>query len=410
MTSKERILACCNGCQPDHVPLTTWCFGFKPKKELTWEKSGKRIKHWYSLRMEHIHVLPEAWDIDDDFRRVLAWQSLGVDDILDVSVPWSMHPDVTWKDSLVPRDAVYHYPVTVREYTTPAGKLRHAVYKTENDQGEGWVIQPDYPPLFDDYNISRGVEHAVSKPEDISVIKHLYQVPNRNDSEWFNRRMEIIGGFSGKNGIAVQAWTAFGMDGIIWLTGIEGALFMAIDDPQTFCRLTDAVAETDLGRTELACKNQTVDIIVQRGWYSSTDFWSPKLFDDFIIPHIAEIAQLVHKHGKKFAYVMTTGVATLGKRLIDAGVDILYFVDPVQDNMSLEMARDMLSAHMTVVGGINSVSLTTADKEKIQDEVKRAIDVLGPTNRFILHPVDALFPDTPWESVEILLETWDSYK
>ena len=151
MTSKERILACCNGCQPDHVPLTTWCFGFKPKKELIWEKSGKRIKHWYSLRMEHIHTLPECWDIQDDFRRVLAWQSLGVDDILDVSVPWSMHPDVTWKDSLIPRDAVYHYPVTVREYTTPAGKLRHAVYKTENDQGEGWVIQPDYPPLFDEY-------------------------------------------------------------------------------------------------------------------------------------------------------------------------------------------------------------------------------------------------------------------
>ena len=107
---------------------------------------------------------------------------------------------------------------------------------------------------------------------------------------------------------------------------------------------------------------------------------------------------------------MTTGVEELCKRLIDAGVDILYFVDPVQDTMSLETARDMLSDHITVVGGINSVSLTAADKEKNQDEVKRAIDVLGPTNRFILHPFDALFPDTPWESVEILLETWDSYK
>ena len=85
MTCRERILACCNGRKPDHVPLTTWCFGFKPKKELTWEKSGKPVKHWYSLRMEHIHTLPESWDLQDDFRRVLAWQSLGVDDILDVS-------------------------------------------------------------------------------------------------------------------------------------------------------------------------------------------------------------------------------------------------------------------------------------------------------------------------------------
>ena len=28
MTSKERILAALNGEPADHVPLTTWCFGF----------------------------------------------------------------------------------------------------------------------------------------------------------------------------------------------------------------------------------------------------------------------------------------------------------------------------------------------------------------------------------------------
>ena len=139
MTSKERILACWNGIKPDHVPLTTWWFGFKPEKNLTWEKNGKQVKYWQSLRMEHIHVFPETWELEDDFKRVLAWQSLGVDDILDVSVPWSMNPDITWEDSLIPRDKAYKYPVMVREYITPSGRLRHAVSRTE-EPGEGWVI------------------------------------------------------------------------------------------------------------------------------------------------------------------------------------------------------------------------------------------------------------------------------
>jgi len=34
-----------------------------------------------------------------------------------------------------------------------------------------------------------------------------------------------------------------------------------------------------------------------------------------------------HGQGKKFAYVMTTGVEVLGPRLAEAGVDVLYFID-----------------------------------------------------------------------------------
>ena len=119
---------------------------------------------------------------------------------------------------------------------------------------------------------------------------------------------------------------------------------------------------------------------------------------------------VAHKYGKKFAYVMTTGVERLGSRLADAGVDVLYFVDPVQDNISLEKARDVLGQRMTLVGGTNALSLASRDRQRIEKEIKRAIDVLGPTNRFILHPVDAVFPDTPWEGIEQMIEIWQKYR
>jgi hypothetical protein len=38
--------------------------------------------------------------------------------------------------------------------------------------------------------------------------------------------------------------------------------------------------------------------------------------------------------------------------------------------------------------------------------VGEALETLGPTGKFILHPVDALFPDTPWEGVERLIRAW----
>ena len=147
-------------------------------------------------------------------------------------------------------------------------------------------------------------------------------------------------------------------------------------------------------------------MVCQRGWYSSTDFWSPKLFDRFVFPYVAKLATLAHQHGKKFGYVMTTGVEKLGPRLADAGVDLLYFVDPIQDRITLERASELLGGRMTLAGGTNALSLASGDPQRIREEVRRAIQVLGPTNRFILHPVDAVFPDTPWSGVETMINAW----
>jgi hypothetical protein len=410
MTSKERIVAVWSGKKPDHVPFTTWCFGFKPPVDMTWKKNGSLVKYWYSLRMEHLHKLPIKWELEDDFKRALAWKSAGIDDILDVSVPWSVSPEVKWSDRIISPGANSDYPVMERKYSTPAGSLIHSVKQTGEDTGEGWVIQPDFVPLIEDYNIPRAVKHAVTSPEDIDKIEYLFAAPDEKAVLWFNERMARVAEFSENNGIPVQAWSGFGMDGVIWLTGVEGAIIMASDDPVSFGKLVDTVNRTDYARTELACRNKAVDMIVERGWYSSTDFWSPKLFDDFVLPGIKDLSSLAHSHGKKFGYVMTTGVEILGERLMEAGVDVLYFIDPVQDGISLEKARELFSERMTLVGGANSVSLTAGDKGKIEDEVKRSIDILGPTNRFILHPVDAIFPDTPWENLEFMIETWNKIK
>jgi len=406
MTSKERLKATWNGIKSDRVPFTTWCFGVKPRGSLTWTRNGEHIERWYSLRMEHLHTWHQAWTLEDEFRRVLAWQSLGVDDTIDVSIPWSLNLEVMWKDGTISAGVEDAQPLLVREYKTPSGNLRHSVRKTGEDPGEGWVVQPDHVPLFEDFNIPRGVDHAVSSIEDVPKIQHLYQSPDKAAGKWFKERMEEIQPFAQKNAIAVQAWSAFGMDGVIWLTGVEPAVYMAIDHPTSFGKLVDTIAETDYGRTELACKHPGVDIVTQRGWYCSTDFWSPKLFDQFQLSHIRNLAKLIHKNGKKFGFVMTTGVEVLGSRLVEAGVDVLYFIDPVQDNLSVSRALELFGNSITLVGGTNSISLAVQDKKLIDDQVKESMDILGPTHRFILHPVDALHPDTPWEGIEMLIESY----
>jgi uroporphyrinogen-III decarboxylase len=198
--------------------------------------------------------------------------------------------------------------------------------------------------------------------------------------------------------------------------GVQNAVLMAVDAPEAFQELMEIVFVADYARTELALQTPGVDLVVQRGWYSSTDFWSPRLFDRFVFPYLKELAALAHRHGKKLAYVMTTGVEKLGPHLAEAGVDLLYFVDPVQDRLSLEWARDHLAERMTLAGGTNALTLQSADhlsssasasgSNRIRQEVRHAVETLGPTRRFILHPLDAIFPDTPWQGMEALIQAW----
>ena len=120
------------------------------------------------MRMEHIHTLSQPWSLEDDFQRVLAWQSLGVDDVLDVSVPWSTDPEVGWEDST---ESGPEGTILVRKYRTPSGRLTHKVRQTGEDPGAGWVIQPDHVPLIEDFNIPRAVRHAVTCAEDVPRCK-----------------------------------------------------------------------------------------------------------------------------------------------------------------------------------------------------------------------------------------------
>ena len=407
MTSRERMLAAIRHESVDHVPLYAWVFGFKPLARLQWQRDGRRREHWYTRRLEHLHTLPQAWDLADDFQRVDAWLALGVDDVLDVSIPWSVAPEVTWKDSESPagREDV-QYPVMTREYQTPAGVLRHSVRRTGEDPGAGWVVQPPNVPLIEDFNIPRAVHHPVSGPEDVAKIQWVYRSPDASQRAWVQQRMGQVRSFAEKRGVLVQAWSAFGMDAAVWFAGAEGAVMLCLEHPVAFQALMRTIHETDKARTALALENGA-DMVCQRGWYSSTDFWSPSIFKQYLKPQIAELAAMAHARGKLFAYVMTTGVMTLGPDLMEAGVDLLYYLDPVQDRVDLAQAKQRFGGRMAVAGGVNSsITLGTGSPQEIRDAVHAALSVYGRDGGFILSPVDALFPDTPWPSVQTMIEAW----
>ena len=115
---------------------------------------------------------------------------------------------------------------------------------------------------------------------------------------------------------------------------------------------------------------------------------------------------MVHQAGLRFAYVMTTGVMSTLEMLKEAGIDLLYFVDPMQDKVDLKLLKKQLDGQFALAGGLSSsLTLRKGSDEEIRKAVHTAVQALG-SDGFILSPVDALFPDTPWKSVKRMIESW----
>jgi hypothetical protein len=233
---------------------------------------------WYTMRMEHLHTLPQPWDVSQCFKRVDARLSLGIDDVLEVSPSWSPDRRVTVRDyteaPVVQGDCL----LACREYSTPAGFLTHKVRRTGETVPPGCVIEPEFPPLFDDFNIPRGARPPVTGADDLARLRYLLCPPTNDQLAAYKARMDAIRRFADERGVLVCGRSLFGMDAVAWLCGAEGAVMMAMLQPETFAGLVSLVDAFDRMRTDLMLEIGGVDLSVQRGWYSSVEFWSPELF------------------------------------------------------------------------------------------------------------------------------------
>jgi uroporphyrinogen-III decarboxylase len=406
MTSRERLLTAINHKTPDHVPMLCWCFGLAVPPHLRWQREGRDIPHWYTMRLEHIHTLPEPWGVEDDFERVLRWFSLGLDDALDVSPPWGVHPDVRIRDWKEEPTAAEPYTVLCRAYETPAGTLTHKVRRTDEEIGPGWVVQPDHVPLIEDFNIPRGVKHAVAGPEDLPKLRYLLRDPGTGQATAYRERMEKVCRFAREQGVLVQGWSGFGLDLAAWLCGVDPMLMMAMSEPEQFEELIAIIDGFDEQRTRMMLEIGGVDMVVRRGWYSSTDFWSPALFRRFLLPGLKKLVTLAHEAGARFAYTMTTGALPMADVLLESGIDLLYYIDPAVDKSDLSVVKRKFGGRIALAGGVSSaLTLAPGSRDDIRGAVHTAVSALGPDN-FILAPVDALFPDTPWASLEVMIAAW----
>jgi hypothetical protein len=293
------------------------------------------------------------------------------------------------------------YPVLHREYLTPAGPLRVSANQTED-----WPYG-DRLLFVDDFIIARARKHLIATASDLKALAYLLMPPDGETlaharaASRANRELAKEWDL-----LRVYQWGVLA-DMAAWLCGLEELVFLTTDQPALVAELLHMIADWNLARMKVVL-DEGIDLWVRRGWYEGCDFWSPRLYRQFLLPHLKKEVETAHARGVKFGYILTAGGTPLVDMMLEAGVDVLIGLDPVQGGYDLRAVKTKARGRMCLWGGVNGSRVESGTPEQTRQTVKDALEILAPDNGFILSPVDGIYDssDRAKHNVQHFVEAW----
>ncbi|MFH1568889.1 MAG: uroporphyrinogen decarboxylase family protein, partial [Gemmatimonadota bacterium] len=249
-------------------------------------------------------------------------------------------------------------------------------------------------------------------PEHLPPLEHILQPPAGEELAAFRQQARAARAFCDGAGLLLAGSAPGVGDPVIWMSGVEPVLLAALDEPDFLEAYVEIVARWNRQVLKILIE-AGVDVIVRRGWYESTDFWSPALYRRFLFGPLQEEVRLTRQAGVKLSYVMNTGAMPLLPAFADLGFDVLSNLDPLAPGTSLREVKRQIGDRICLCGGVNNNHVLERGSEaEVERAVTEAIEALAPGSGFILAPgdsvgyVDGLDPDLVRRNVDTMIAAW----
>jgi uroporphyrinogen-III decarboxylase len=302
-----------------------------------------------------------------------------------------------WRQSSTPGPDVLH-----KAYSTPAGDLTCAV-RLSDDWPHG-----DHVPFIDDYQVPRSLKPLVTGRGDLEPLRYLLTPPTQADEAAFRLEVEKATAFVAEQGLLLAGGWGVGLDMAAWLCGIQNLILLAMDDEPFVSDLLSLIGEWNLRRMRLVL-SAPVDLYIRRAWYEGCDFVTPRFYRRVLLPQLKAEVDLAHEHGARFGYICSSGLLPMLDLLLEAGVDVLIGIDPVQGtHTDLAAVKARVGERICIWGGVSgAVTVELGAEDEVRLAVRHALQTLGPRG-LILSPVDNITVDAPltWRNLDVFIDEW----
>jgi uroporphyrinogen decarboxylase len=133
----------------------------------------------------------------------------------------------------------------------------------------------------------------------------------------------------------------------------------------------------------------------------------PMVFEQFFVPYIREIADIVHEHDCKFLFHCCGSVRPLLPMMIKAGVDMLEPIQTRATGMEVEGLKRDFGQDLCFYGSVDLQEvLSKGTAETVRQEVIKNMKALGVGGGFIIGPGHTYIQmDAPLENILTMYET-----
>ncbi len=330
-----------------------------------------------------------------------------------------LHPDARWREWVERENGVTWF---CRRIDTPAGPLTSRLR-----QRDGWPTENDFP-VMKDHVVPRMEEVLVKPEEDLEKVPYLFGPLRDADiarlaeeaaqSDALARQLGLlqVGGWKGavRPGLQVDPGV-MGADAMSWLSGLEQVMVLSLTRPEIVEEYMRIIHEWNMRQLAVYLDVTRADLLVRRGWYETTEFWTPAAYRRIIAPTLRREAELVHQAGRRYGYIITSAFLPLLDDILGAGVDVLIGLDPAEGKGThLPAIKDRFRrARRCLWGGVSgAITVEMGTEEETGEAVRAALRTLGSDGGFILSPVDNVREDTEnaRRNTRAFIEAWKKYR
>jgi uroporphyrinogen-III decarboxylase len=386
LTSRERMLRAINLQEVDHIPCCFMLFTALCDRED--ETLGKLVEAEIDKGLDSRLLIPIT-SRREQVEHPDLW-----------GLPVHFHPQVEVKEQ---REYVRGgSDILHKEYLTPAGTLTTSV-RLSGDWPHG-----DHVPFMSDFLVPRSTKRLVVGPEDLEALQFLLSPPQKQDIAQFRKEAKRASACADAHGVVLAGGWGVGLDMASWLCGTEEIIVAAMEQPAFVEDLLEMIHVWNMQRMRLVL-TAPLDLYIRRGWYEGCDFVTPRFFQRAILPRLKKEVALAHERGAKFASIISSGTVPLLDYFLEAEVDVLIGIDPIQGtHTDMQVIKDRVGHRICLWGGVSgSITVEMGTEDDVRNAVRAALHKLGPTG-FILSPVDNVREVTPvtWRNVDIFIDEW----
>jgi len=344
MTTKERICIALTGQMPDRVPFTAYiglASGSQEEIDKLVAQGMGFVTSWAPYSARHRNV------------------------------------EIIQKDE-VPGDI----PTRVTIYKTPIGEIQQR-HRTEHGYGSSWRI-----------------EHIIKDVKDYKVLEFIIR-----DVE-YTADYEPYGGIEASLGDSGIAMASIGRVPIqrLWIeyTGIERLSMDLYDNPSA----VESVLEAMMDKSREVW-NIVADSPSQFVWCPDNItgvITGPPLFDRYCVPYYNEVADIMHRKGKRLLCHMDGMMRRLVNSVQKTRLDIIEAFNPPPDgDLSVAETRKYWQGKVISINFPSSVHI--AKPETIRDVTLQLLRESAPGNGFVIGVTENIPASVGIRSLSVIAET-----